>query len=196
MNQPLPTIAASSCVAKRLEMVELIIAHAPLFVSEVASRDERVLPADPEHARSHIGYLEYRPQLDGDDRYITADWPFCVVAPDVPGGHVAIGTGDAIELLGFGDVAIILADLARPEDNIKDSCLRFLNWAGGVIDEIANLTGRDFAYNNTGPLDRVHPVFTDISLTDSPERSRSDQRAALDYWTMQYSVSMDTGVGG
>lgn len=193
MTQSASTIAPASCRAKTLQALEVMIAHCPAFLAACAAADPAVTNA--EAARSHIGWLEYDPKQQDDGSYNCSSWPFAIIAPDVGGAYVSIGTGDAIELLGRGDYAIVLAALATPGDNVKTAVTRFLNFAAKVEDELAALSGVDFVHDGTPPHP-VHPVHLPISvvnLDEQPTRWRADQRAALDYWTVRYSVTINVG---
>lgn len=192
-----PTVIPNNCLGLQIESMELLVAHCPAFVAAAAAADNRFGAADPDNARSHVGIYEYWPALLAGDDYDPQDWPYAIVAPDTPGGRVAVGTGDAIVLLGRGDFVVVLASMVDPSLADKDAFHTFCNFHGKVADEMSELAAQDYEYNSApgvGTPDRVHPAVTSIELHEPITRTRGDQRVAQDFWGAVYSVSLHTGV--
>ncbi len=87
--------------------------------------------------------------------------------------YVRYGIDASIALAATGGVAILIVDNARHPENYKQSKAHFLQFAGGVIDDLAELSGSgDYL-----PL-------TAIDVVGKPLRSPPDERNADDWWSL------------
>lgn len=110
--------------------------------------------------------------------------PFALVCADAH-GYVQVGVGARIELGGTGGVLVVLSDNPRSPDDHGASYLDFCDWVSAVIDEIAELPGR----NTYWPFNR-------IEMVEHPWRPPITERASDDFWIAAYVMSHHINGGG
>ncbi len=104
--------------------------------------------------------------------------PFAVVAEN-GAGYSQFAGGDRNHLKANGSLVLTLVANAKNRDHHKSSKITFLNFAGGVIDEIAALFGSDQFY-----------PFRSIETLAQAERTAPDDRdEENDFWEIHFGIS-------
>jgi hypothetical protein len=106
--------------------------------------------------------------------------------------YTQISQGGGNTLGANGAVWVILTDNAKSPDNHKLSLLDFCDFASGVMDDIAQLFGQDYA-ESTGST--LWP-FSSIAMFMEPLRPDIADRQADDYWICGYMLRDAINGGG
>lgn len=155
----------------------LAIQGAIVLVSKSLAFQQRGPWASPDEAQKHI-YLTER-QGEIEEQLVPEAMPMALLTADDYGWQ-QFAQGVQNNLGAYGAVHLLIADKARftdlaRGDGPRDSEIDFLNFAFGVIDDIAAAVGSDDGNDNFWPFNR-------IELLDYM-RSEVEQRANEDYWT-------------
>lgn len=128
---------------------------------------------------------------DFEDQLVASLMPMAILSLDAHAWR-RFAQGTQLNLRASGIVYLCLADRARYADleggdGPKESELDFLNFAFGVIDNLAENSGRDSGTVNFWPFDA-------IELLDYT-RAEIDRRANEDFWTAAFLLRFDSAEG-
>lgn len=174
------TITPISTEAIAVSAARALIAASPTFAARVAS----YAPGDD--FLDHIYALEADSKILGDLKLLR---PFAVVGlGDVV--YSALNPGcNQTHLVPAGGVAVVIVDTARftdlTVDDQFDSYLDFLNFSGGVKDDMSN------RFN--GVNDAIG--FASIETVEQADRSSFGDRRNDDFWSVVMKFNFDRGVG-
>lgn len=101
---------------------------------------------------------------------------FVVVIAEDAHGYLQLGQSSLVQMGGTGGVFVLFR--CKPEEtDPKDSRLAFLNWAAGVMDDVADNIGSG-----------AHFPFNRITMVEPPFRPDITTRASEDFWIMAYTL--------
>jgi hypothetical protein len=101
---------------------------------------------------------------------------FLVVIAEDAHGYLQLGQSSTVQMGGTGGVFVLFR--CKPEKaDPKDSRLSFLNWAAGVMDDVAGEIGSG-----------AHFPFNRITMVEPPYRPDITTRASEDFWIMAYTL--------
>ncbi len=171
----MPITATSSAALALHGLIDL--------VANSATFRQRAEVVDARDALSRI-HLTERSELN-DEQLVCEAMPLAIVTIDAHKWK-SYAVGSQQHLAAEGGCYLVLAAQARltgPDDCPKDSEFDFLNFAFGVVDEIAAASGK----GNFWP-------FREIELLDYC-RADIDRRVNEDFWTAAFLCRFDAGEG-
>lgn len=183
------TVTPTSSMARAVSSVISLVAASATFQTRVGA-------ANATEARAHIyGHEAYTPAADNSEEGVAGLRPFAVVDIADRFDWSPLQPSCFIRLDVSGDVVLVLEDNAREtwinddsEPSYSDSFVDFLNFAGGVIDDM-NGKLNDASMDTFG--------FQSVRMLAPPTRSDADQRGAGtdDHWFAMFVFSREA-VGG
>lgn len=102
---------------------------------------------------------------------------FLVVIAEDAHGYLQLGQSSLVQMGGTGGVIVIFRCKPETPNDSKDSRLAFLNWAVGVMDDVAGNIGSG-----------AHFPFNQITMVEPPTRPDITTRASEDFWVMAYTL--------
>jgi hypothetical protein len=190
------TVTATSTMANALASAIALLSASSTFQTRTGS-------ADAAAAAAHIYTFELqqnatthpRESLDNRRAFAVVD-----LADNFNWDPIAAGCS-AIKLQTSGSIIVVLTDNAQftdihgpdPDDGFNDSMLDFLNFCGGVMDDMSGKF-------NDGISDTFG--FQSISMVMQPTRTAADMRdatgdgAAEDCWEVIFAFSREGAAGG
>jgi hypothetical protein len=134
-------------------------------------------------ALQHI-YLDSAEEVIQQGETLASKRPFAVVCADGH-GYVQIGLGARIDLGGTGGVLVLFSDNPKSPEDHGASYLEFCDWISSVMDDVAQLPGRN-----------TYWPFNKIDLVEPPFRPPLTERESDDYWVAAYVMSHHINGGG
>lgn len=152
-------MAATTSMGKALESATDILAESSSFQSRCGA-------ADADAAANYIGWDTLADNEGLHDRR-----PFAIVKVTARGSN-QVSEGIAVDLVAGGGVLVYLCDNARANLDHSESYLDFLEFVGGVIDDMEADSGVSDAF-----------PFHTAELILPPQRTpRSERTPDNDYW--------------
>jgi hypothetical protein len=96
--------------------------------------------------------------------------------------YLQVGQGSQHTMLANTGILVVITDNPRYKENHKASLLDFVNFAGGVMDDVSELFGRDTYYPFNRPT-LEQPYFRPNKL----------DRGSDDFWTVTYLLAKTEG---
>jgi hypothetical protein len=184
------TVTPTSSMARAVSSVISLVAASATFQARVGA-------ANATEARAHIyGHEAYIPPTANADEGVSGLRPFAVVDIADRFEWLPMQMSCFIRLDVAGDVVLVLEDNAREtwinddsEPSYSDSFVDFLNFAGGVADDM-NGKLSDATYDSFG--------FQSVRLLSPPTRSMPEDRGNTDtdHWFAVFAFTRDGNGGG
>jgi len=160
-------VVASGSRSEALAAIEEMLADSSTFRTRVSAADRAAAKAKIYYGSANLA-----------DAVSAAERPLAVLALG-GGSSLQIGDGDQIELGRDGEYILALVDDADSDHTDKESYLDFLNFMGGVEDDIDDLARDDY---DSGT--KVYWPVIEIRIILEPARPKRDWRQVEgeDYW--------------
>ena len=161
-------------------MAKAVVAARNLILSSTVFKERCKLDEDCPHPAEHLFLYETRKR----NVNVAAQRPCCVIGLNNMDWSQILPGCARVNLISNGAVIVILTDHARKRDfeesnprfDAEDSYIDFLNFFGGVMDEMDGRLG-DHAYDGN-----IGFQFNSIELLDVPDRTPYQDRTGDDFW--------------
>lgn len=163
-----PIASGTSSLAQQIAGAETLLADSAAFRARLG-----VSSAAEAQRRIFAGEVEL-PRNSPPDATLASLRPFVLLVEDAH-GYVQIGADSQIQLGCTGGVLAIFQDNPRFPDNHKASFYDFAEYLGGVIDDVAQMSGQDDYF-----------PFVAIEQVNFCERVARSHRASDDFWIASY----------
>ena len=172
-------VVATSHLARAVSSIRNLLAGSTTFQSRTDSADATEAMRHVHlYEHRHDVYIEPPPELDQSE----LDRPYAVIMLDDQQQYSAIyASCVGVSLLLDAAVLVILQQTARyaaaadSEHDPADSYLDFLNFVGGVVEDLDGKLGDVTAGDEYG--------FRSVQMIMSPVRTSPEHRQSEDYWT-------------
>ncbi len=144
-----------------------------LLINAATFRDEVGTTSTIEASESV--YFDY--DEDNDQDFVR---PYALVR-ESGAGYSQFAGGDRNHMKANGSVMLLLTANAKHPSHHKSSKITFLNFAGGVIDEIAALFGSD----------QFYPFRSIETLDPAMRTSPNDRSEGNDFWVIQFGLTQN-----